>query len=64
MAKRHPSSKLIAELGAAAIDTSITLWWRWPILLSAGLPSKDSRIKPDGLGKGRRGCSWNDCRSI
>lgn len=41
MAKRHPSSKLMADLGAAAIDASITLWWRWPILLSAGLPSKD-----------------------
>lgn len=41
MAKRHPPSKLMADLGAAAIDASITLWWRWPILLSAGLPSKD-----------------------
>jgi hypothetical protein len=41
MAKRHPPSKLMADLGAAAIDASITLWWRWPILLSAGLPTKD-----------------------
>jgi hypothetical protein len=32
---------MMAHLGAAAIDASITLWWRWPTLLSAGLPTKD-----------------------
>ena len=24
------------------IDTGITLWWRWPILMAAGMPSKDT----------------------
>lgn len=24
------------------IDTSITLWWRWPILMAAGLPTRNS----------------------
>ena len=42
MAKRHTPSQLAVELGAAVLDTSITLWWRWPILLAAGLPSRDS----------------------
>ena len=40
--KRHPPSKLMADLGAAAIDASVTLWWRWPILLSAASSSKDT----------------------
>lgn len=42
MAKRNPPAKLMADLGAAALDASITLWWRWPILLSAASPSKDA----------------------
>jgi hypothetical protein len=42
MAKRQPTFQRMADLGAAAIDASITLWWRWPIILSAGSASKDS----------------------
>jgi hypothetical protein len=42
MAKRHKPFQLAADLTAAALDASITLWWRWPILLSAGLPSRDT----------------------
>src|SRR6187399_1032492 len=42
MAQRDSSSQLAADLGAAVIDTSITLWWRWPILLMSGLPSRNS----------------------
>lgn len=41
MAKRHSPFQFAADLTAAALDTSITLWWRWPILLSAGMPSRD-----------------------
>ena len=42
MAQRHSPFRLAADLGAAAIDTGITLWWRWPILMAAGLPTRDS----------------------
>jgi hypothetical protein len=42
MAQRHSPFRLAADLGAAMIDTSITLWWRWPILMSAGLPTRNS----------------------
>jgi hypothetical protein len=42
MAKRHTPFQLAIDLGAAVIDTSITLWWRWPILMAAGMPSRDS----------------------
>jgi hypothetical protein len=42
MAKRHSQFQLAADLGAAMIDTSITLWWRWPILMAAGLPTRNS----------------------
>jgi hypothetical protein len=42
MAKRHTPFQFAADLTAAALDTSITLWWRWPILLSAGMPSRDA----------------------
>jgi hypothetical protein len=42
MAQRNPSFRLAADLGAAAIDASITLWWRWPILMAAGLPGRDT----------------------
>jgi hypothetical protein len=41
MAQRHTPLQLAADLGAAVIDTSLTLWWRWPILMAAGLPSRD-----------------------
>src|ERR1700754_2339638 len=42
MAQRHTPLQLAVDLGAAMIDTSITLWWRWPILMAAGLPSRDT----------------------
>ena len=42
MAKRHTPFQFAADLTAAALDASITLWWRWPILLSAGMPSRDT----------------------
>jgi hypothetical protein len=41
MAQRQTPFQLAADLGAAVIDTSITLWWRWPSLLAAGMPSRD-----------------------
>jgi hypothetical protein len=41
MAQKHSPIQLAADLGAAVIDT-ITLWWRWPILLMSGLPSRNS----------------------
>ena len=41
MAQRHTPLQLASELGAAVLDTSITLWWRWPILLAAGTASRD-----------------------
>lgn len=41
MAQRHTPLQLAADLGAAVLDTSITLWWRWPILLAAGMTSRD-----------------------
>ena len=42
MAQRHTPFQLAADLGAAVLDTSITLWWRWPILIAAGMTSRDS----------------------
>jgi hypothetical protein len=36
MAQRHTPLQLAADIGAAVLDTSITLWWRWPIVLAAG----------------------------
>jgi hypothetical protein len=42
MAQRHTPLQLAADLGAAVLDTSITLWWRWPILIAAGMTSRDS----------------------
>jgi len=42
MAERHTPFQLAIDLGAAVIDTSITLWWRWPILMAAAMPSRDS----------------------
>ena len=42
MAQRHTPFQLAADLAAAVLDTSITLWWRWPILLAAGMPSRDT----------------------
>ena len=41
MAQRHTPLQLAADLGAAVLDTSITLWWRWPIFLAAGTTSRD-----------------------
>src|SRR3569832_2100529 len=38
MAKRASSIGFAAELGAAAVHTGITLWWRWPIVVMAGTP--------------------------
>jgi hypothetical protein len=32
----------MADLGAAVLDTSITLWWRWPILFAAGTTGRDN----------------------
>ena len=42
MAHRHTPFQLAADLGAAVLDTSITLWWRWPILLAAGMKTRDN----------------------
>jgi hypothetical protein len=42
MAQRNSPVQLSADLGAALIDTSITLWYRWPILLMSALPSRNS----------------------
>ena len=42
MAQRHSPLQLAVDLGAAVLDTSITLWWRWPIFLAAGIASRDS----------------------
>ena len=42
MAQRHSPLQFAADIGAAAIDTSITLWWRWPILMASGMPSRDT----------------------
>jgi hypothetical protein len=42
MAQRNSPIQLAADLGAAVLDTSITLWWRWPILLTGALPSRNS----------------------
>jgi hypothetical protein len=42
MAQRHSPVQLAADLSAAVLDTSITLWWRWPIFLAAGMASRDS----------------------
>jgi hypothetical protein len=42
MAQRHTPLQLAADLGAAVLDTSITLCWRWPIFLAAGMTSRDS----------------------
>jgi len=41
MAQRHTPLQLATELGAAVLDTSITLWWRWPILLASGMTRRD-----------------------
>jgi len=42
MAQRHTPLQLASDLGAAILDTSITLWWRWPILLAAGMTSRNN----------------------
>lgn len=42
MARRHTPLQLAADLSAAVFDTCITLWWRWPILIAAGMTSRDS----------------------
>jgi hypothetical protein len=42
MAQRHIPFQLAADLGAAVLDTSITLWWRWPIFLAAGMSPRSS----------------------
>ena len=42
MAQRHTPLRLAADLNAAILDTSITLWWRWPILMAAGLPTRNA----------------------
>ena len=41
MVQRRTPLQLATELGAAVLDTSIILWWRWPILLAAGTASRD-----------------------
>jgi hypothetical protein len=42
MAQRHTPFQLAADLGAAVLDTSITLWWRWPVLMAAGMTTRDN----------------------
>jgi hypothetical protein len=41
MAKQNTPFQLAIDLGAALVDTSITLWWRWPILMTAAMSSRD-----------------------
>ena len=41
MAQRGSPLRLAADLGAAVVDTSITLWWRWPIVMTACTPWRD-----------------------
>ena len=41
MAQRRTPVRLAADLGAEVLDTSITLWWRWPILLASGMTRRD-----------------------
>jgi hypothetical protein len=41
MAQRHTPLQLAVDLGAAVFDTSITMWWRWPILLTAGMTPRN-----------------------
>ena len=42
MARRHTPLQLAADLNAAMLDAGITLWWRWPILMAAGMPSRNA----------------------
>jgi hypothetical protein len=42
MAQRHTPLRFAADLNAAILDTSMTLWWRWPILMAAGMPNRDA----------------------
>jgi hypothetical protein len=41
MAKQNTPFQLAIDLGAALVHTSITLWWRWPILMTAAMSSRD-----------------------
>jgi hypothetical protein len=42
MAKAISPFSIAADLGASIIDTSTTLWFRWPILTTSWLPSRNS----------------------
>src|ERR1700686_3999921 len=42
IAPRRTPFHLAADLGAEVLETSITLWWLWPILIAAGMTSRDS----------------------
>ena len=42
MARRHTPLQFAADLGAAMIDTGITLWWRWPMLMAAGTSARNT----------------------
>jgi hypothetical protein len=42
MARRHTPFQLAVDLGVAVIDTSFTLWFRWPILMAAATPFRDN----------------------
>jgi hypothetical protein len=36
-----PSFQSVAEFGAAAVKAGIAFWWRWPTLLTGGVPAHD-----------------------
>src|SRR5690242_11979729 len=42
MAHKSSPLRFASDLGAAAVDTSITLWWRWPIMMMACTPWRDT----------------------
>src|SRR3954454_21209127 len=42
MAGRGSSHRLPPPVGTPAVDTTITLWWRWPVLMSAAMPWRDT----------------------
>ena len=43
MAQQQDTSpiRIVAELGAAAVQASIAFWWRWPSLMIGGVPAPD-----------------------
>ena len=42
MAQTNSPFRLAADLGTAVMDASVTFWWRWPILMTACLASRNT----------------------